>query len=595
LNEPPADLLLANLYRKTNQPQRVDAICKRLLESPKLDSSRFVADFYASTGRRAEADQVLGKLDTIQCEPVQRSLARGQFYQQFGPSSLAAEHYARAVHESPTNATAWRQRLLQCLSSERPGDAVGVSEQAIAAVPDDEAIRAFRRQAAFLTNADKDASKATSPLLAWLIREPADEAAIAEALKLTATSKSDSTAQSNARQATLELAKRVKSLADKHPRIYPLQVIAAHACLAAGRFEDAIATSRRAAAAFPAEPEPAQLAAAGSLAVGRLDDAMADATEWKARSGSRTRPCDELIAVIHLRRGEPAAALKLLEPYVKDAASYSDSDVAVVVQTATAHILQGNDPAAREFFRPYRDKSPQSRAAWVELASTLVPPPRAAEWLEECTPAMTQSVRERVLLASAWSTLAGRGKLPEHRDRARAAVAEAARHVPDDADHVELLMPLASLHEANGDLAGAEQLYRRVLALKPNAVVENNLAMVIVRRGGNLDEAAQLAGKAVQSDHAARGSFYDTQASVHAAMKRYDQAILSAQAALKIRPDNLNWRINLMSFYAAAGQQDKATELLDEIESRRPDPAQLSADARAHLEAARKRLQRSAS
>ena len=67
------------MYRKTKQPERLDAICKELLllDAPDPNAIAFVAETYAVQGRTTEAADVLARLDKLQAAPGVKEIIRG--------------------------------------------------------------------------------------------------------------------------------------------------------------------------------------------------------------------------------------------------------------------------------------------------------------------------------------------------------------------------------------------------------------------------------------------------------------------------------------------------------------------------------------
>ena len=67
----------------------------------------------------------------------------------------------------------------------------------------------------------------------------------------------------------------------------------------------------------------------------------------------------------------------------------------------------------------------------------------------------------------------------------------------------------------------------------------NNLATVVVKRGGDLQYALSLARNAVAADKNA--NYYDTLGSVLLALKQYDEAYKALQSAMDTDRDNPLW------------------------------------------------------
>jgi len=152
------------------------------------------------------------------------------------------------------------------------------------------------------------------------------------------------------------------------------------------------------------------------------------------------------------------------------------------------------------------------------------------------------------------------------------------------------LLSLGMLQEGSGAAAAAETTYRRVIQADPNVPEAlNNLAMVIVNRNGDLDEAQSFVEKAVQLN-AKAAAYQDTLATVHAKRKDFPKAIATLQNAVRLDPENVKWRIYLGTVLLDAGQQDKAKAVLKEVEATQPQPERLSETARQRLQMLRTKL-----
>lgn len=94
---------------------------------------------------------------------------------------------------------------------------------------------------------------------------------------------------------------------------------------------------------------------------------------------------------------------------------------------------------------------------------------------------------------------------------------------------------------AVGEVDDAVAAYRRAIELDPNAPAGyNNLAWMLQRHGGSLDEAATLAERAVGIEPKPR--YLDTLSRVYEAQGRADDALHAITRALEADPDNAAYR-----------------------------------------------------
>jgi len=179
---------------------------------------------------------------------------------------------------------------------------------------------------------------------------------------------------------------------------------------------------------------------------------------------------------------------------------------------------------------------------------------------------------ERMALAQAWQALSERFDRAAYSKRARAILRDVTNKADPPAEAFQLL---GMIEDADGNLKAAEANYRRALRRDSNLPVSaNNLAMILLRRNGDLAEAVGLASRAVR-DSPKVAAFHDSLAQVQARRGNYDAAIASMSKAIRLQPSNLEWLLNLTRVLAEAGRFQEARELLDRIDRAVPDPARL--------------------
>jgi tetratricopeptide (TPR) repeat protein len=251
-----------------------------------------------------------------------------------------------------------------------------------------------------------------------------------------------------------------------------------------------------------------------------------------------------------------------------------------------------------DLLRPRLQTSRQWRIEWMKLAATMLPDTSdAIAWLKEVEPlTMRADGLERLALAESWHTLAQRSG-----DQSAAAIAAAqtrqvAAELSSGKMTPQVALSLACLQEAAGDMAAAEAGYRKVLELHPqDAVAQNNLAMLLARRGQRLDEALQLAQRAAQANDANAVTFFDTLAFVHVQRKEFPAAIETLHAALKIKPDYLVCQIRLTDALAQSGQLDEARAALAALEKELPNRHDVTDELSSRVRDLRSRLSRQTS
>jgi Tfp pilus assembly protein PilF len=186
-----------------------------------------------------------------------------------------------------------------------------------------------------------------------------------------------------------------------------------------------------------------------------------------------------------------------------------------------------------------------------------------AQWLERVAPVIpSDNTEERAILAAGYRVLADRTKDPAHKKISQQMFDElmARKDVPPIT-----LLAGGMAAERDKDFATAEKAYRKAIELNPKlAEAKNNLAMIIVNRGGDTAEAMTLAKSAV-ADQPGSAILLDTLAAVQAKAKDVDGALATLKRALQIEPQSLQWRVHMGRYLLDAGKHKEAQDVLMEI------------------------------
>ena len=119
-------------------------------------------------------------------------------------------------------------------------------------------------------------------------------------------------------------------------------------------------------------------------------------------------------------------------------------------------------------------------------------------WLEKldaATPA--DAIREHLAIAEALDILGRREKNQQLTDKSTQLTIKIADQAPKN---VVVQLTAAAQAERTDDTKSAEIYYRKVLILDPtNWIANNNLAMIILKSGGNPSDAVHFAEAAVKA------------------------------------------------------------------------------------------------
>jgi tetratricopeptide (TPR) repeat protein len=551
----PPDLVLGALYRQLNQPAKADQMCRRLLEKPDAAAIAFCADFYASEGRSEEAQHALKLLDGLKLPPGAKELVLADFSARYGTSDEALKQFRAGVQAAPNQPAIWKQLVAYCLATGQIDQALAAADQAVQKSADSGAFTTLRQNADLVKQAAHLAG--THQLLMMLTgSSTADSAPVLDALRTIV-------AAGQQKESPRSTAAKLRQLADRNPRILPLQTITLQWYMEAGQVEEAVTMATQTIQSFPTAVEPLRLATGALGAAQQWDQALGTAKEWRRMDSAEALDADLAIATAELHLGDAGAASRQIQPYLDRALLDPEKFSGIVLLHAQA-LLASHRPAKVEaLLTPLLPQSAQWRKLWLSLAVRAVDDPaRAQKWLEQVGPLVEANLNEKTALAQAWLTLGNRWSNPQFTSKGRELL-QAIVQMPNAP--VIAMLNWGTLCDAASDWPAAERISRRVLQQDPaSAIALNNLAYALVKGHGDLSEAQQLAAKAL-SLAPNSPAFLDTKAAVQAAMKDYSGAVDTLRAAQRLDPRNMEWRINLLAILIDSGQTPAARAEMREM------------------------------
>lgn len=558
-------LLLAMLYRQRNELPKAEAVVQKLLASnPDPVAVQFAADLYAQQGRRADADKALALLDGMKLKPgVKELLLADHACRYLGPDE-AIKRFKAALAVAPDNATTWRALVGYYGFLGRGKEMADAVDAGLKSVPSDNTLMQITAQKDLLAAAVGDAEM--RPLVLSYLSDARADAPALEGIRVIAASKQSG-------ESPDQTAGKLRRIVDANPMYAPLQSILVSRYIRLNRTEEATQLASRAVQMFPNDPEPARLAAEAMSAAQRWSEALGFATAWRERSLANPLPADMAISTCLLENGQPAKAAETIAPYVERALATPDRAAAIIVQYATSLNAAGQGDKAAEILWPLAEKSADWRKVWMQ-ASLRLPDAQAVGWLERVVTVIpADGQEERAVLAGAWQVLGARTKDSKAINKSNGIFNELLAR-PDVTPMTAMARGIAA--EQNDDLPTAESAYRRALSMDPNATVaQNNLAMVLVKRGGDMSEALKLAQAAVAS-HPQAAALHDTLAQVQAKGKDVDGAIASLRQALTLEPNSLEWHLHLARVLLDGGRRkdaDKVMQAIAMLPARRTPPS----------------------
>ncbi|MCC6681747.1 MAG: tetratricopeptide repeat protein [Phycisphaeraceae bacterium] len=548
------ELLLASLYRRNGQIEKADEACRRLLEQPTAAGILFVAGFYATHNRGEEARAVLDRLNGLSIPEDEKQATLAAYFARFGSPDETLPHFRAAVEAAPDNRAHWRKLIAFELT-------VGEADAALA-----DAKRGAERigQASIMQQLleNQDLVRQFAAVMPWstlvvsLVGEPDQQQVAIEALRiLSKTSAQDQ----------VEQARALSQLAAEHRDFLTLQIAMMRAYMSGGDNQAAADLATRTMYEHPTSVDAAWLAAEALTAMQRWPEALVAAAQWQQRSAGQALGADMIVAEARLRMGEVQAAMREIQPHLAAALAAPDQYPSVIFSYVRGLVADGRTTEAQNVLRPLLDGDRTWRLLWSRIAALAISDVKiAATWLHEVEPHTPPTAAdEQAQLAQGWWSLFLRSADVAHRDSAQNWIEQAT--ATGHADGPAWVLQ-AIIAELSGRLEQAEIAYRKALELDPKLVIaDNNLAMVLLSRGENLDEATNLAKAAVDAEPR-NAEYLDTLAQIHAKAGRFDVAIAAMKKAIEVDPGKGDWQWGLLDLYEAAGHESDAVKLRNQLQ-----------------------------
>ena len=325
-----------------------------------------------------------------------------------------------------------------------------------------------------------------------------------------------------------ERAAALVTLADEHPRVEALEVLAINAQRDAGQTDAALQRATAAVDRFPQSADLAQALAEGHAQRRNWSQTLLATDLWRSRVPGGSLAADTLAAQAHRQLDRPDRALEVLSPYRERILDRPESTPVLTRQYAILLAMAGRDQEARSLLQPLLSTGTYWRMSWLDVATQGVRNTRdAGVWLQQVEDVLDESqLVERSAIAQAWWALGRRDEHAPYLERARTRLDTLASDPDANAD---VWFFLGTIAEHDGQPAVAAERYRKSLELAPDAVnVRNNLAMVLANEPNasaiQLNEAVELARVVVQA-RPNEPNFLDTQAAVLTLAGRYDEAL----------------------------------------------------------------------
>lgn len=553
------DPLKVQLYRQNNDLPKAEIEARRVVEAnPTVGSIQTLAEIMRARGNTAGAVTTLQTLETLKLDPGVKELALTDFHLRFFDLNNALASAKQATEKAPDKGATWQALLTVQSAMGDIAGAIATVEMAASKLPNEPLFAAQKSRLELIKSSSRD--PVLTPLIMALLRNPNDEAVL-DAMKTPA---SGSIADGGPGVAV----GRLRELAAKYPLSQPVQLMAVRRLLQLNQHTEAAALAARAGQAFPTSGEAPALAASAYAFAGDWPQALAQAREWRNRTGGNGLPADLATSEALVRMGRFDEAIVVVEPYIKNFSTDRQTFLPAVFRKAEAQSLAGQDERAMATLSTVTKGEPAVWALWIGYVSERLPPEKTAYWA-----ARAESSAEGSNADLAWQAAVAKAsaltalKSPEAAE-AREKVATLANQPGRGGQY---LASAALAFDAADDLPRAEALYRQAIAAGVDGVaLKNNLAMILLRKGGSTTEAAQLAEQAVAAAPNV-GAFLDTLATVQAASGDLTKAEQTLITAVNLEPANAEWRIHLAEVQIKAGRLAEARATVQGLEFARPE------------------------
>lgn len=549
------------------------------------DAVRQIADFFASQNDMPRARQALGQLDSLNLPPGRAALLVADFDEKFGDIAGAKTVLTRAVSTAPSDPAVWRALIGLEIRHGQLADAGNAVADAIKANPANQQFKDLRDRLAAASAVTMTPN--TTALLSVLTNDPGNDAA-AQTLQVlmdNASHKLDD----------IQAAQKLADLAGNFPKFFPIYPIAVDEFVRLNNVDRALAMAKRAEEAIPESVQAAQLLTTIYGMTQQWNNMNLAAQQWRQHSLDQPMKADVAIAISDLGMGNGTAAVDTLEPYRAFALKDPGSNTEFITTYVRSLIGAGREDDAAALLRPLAAADAQWRDVWMRLATlTHADAASASAWLTRVVPLVpADSPAEQSRLADAWY---GIGAHFNNADAFNTAKDMLQNLIGKPGVSSDSIMTLASAMEMTHDFAGAQAMYRRVLAAgdatPERAPAQNNLAYLLLVHGqpADLPEAESLARAAVASapNDPQTGSYYDTLARIYVKEGKQAQGEKTFETAQGLQPWNVDIMMALSDSLVQLHQPDKALYWVGQIDTMiRTRDLKLSSEQQQQLSALR--------
>ncbi|MFK7789807.1 MAG: tetratricopeptide repeat protein, partial [Phycisphaeraceae bacterium] len=537
-------IMLAKVYIEQNQLDKADVVCAALLKQPDAQSIRFATNYYRQTQRPELAEQALTSAQLSGVSEADRLMIRAEDAAVLGQTDEALSLILKAAENEPKSTMRWYNAIQLALSLSEPSDAIHFAKLATSHLPNDIGIASILKHEKLVMQTRDDL--ALIPLAVTILNDRTYRSTAIDTLRISSKNTDPATT-----------ANQLADLVKKQPGFKHLTELTLDRLLRAGQDERAYNMAGPAMARFTDSAASARVATLASFRMGDWTMLLNAANAWAQRNPN-DRPKADLMraaAMNELQRYD--AAIRTLRPYMVLQKNFDNKSQILFDIYTRSLVRNGNTSLAWDTLSPHVATNAQARSiALRRVTEDISEAKNVADWIDWLSSDRDDATR---LFETASAAFRAGQRLGD-----KALVQKAQREIASilimPGPHgIDVLYAQGQIAQSLQDLDQAEVCYRKVLETAPeNPLVLNNLAMVLLERGGNsLAEAEELAVKATQLSKT-DPNLLDTLATIYLRRNKLDPAMQAIERAIKLDAKSPTWQLTKAAILEAKGDTESA-------------------------------------
>lgn len=544
-----AVMSLGDFYRDQKRWPEAEAAYRRAIDLPPIDQEPRVAlaHLYAEMGDSAGAEQAL--LDAGKAAPNDPEVYRmfGDYLVSTGQRDRAVFQFAWLHRQHPDDLRVTKNYITLLIGWRRLVEATGLVDQILRSNKRDVEAQLFRAEIWTLQGRAQEAADLLLPLVRVETQNGRAHYLLGSALFAIGNL---SMAESEWREAI---------------RLRPDLIAAreALAALAARRGDTALleATVDQLIANDTSNPRWYILRATAEMSSGKKD--LANADLLKAISVAPNNPIGYAsLGNLRLMQGKLQEAEKSYETALEKDPRFADA-----LQGLMALYMQQNQPdKALARIDAQIQRAPDVSAYYTYRGTLLM----TGNSLDGAIQAFSKAVDLNPNNVDAFALL---GQCYVAKGSLNDAILNYEKAVKINPYDARSFVLLGSLEYSRGDFKRADEMYRKALGIEPDyPLAANNLAYLMLERGGNVDVAASLA-QVARRGMPEEPTAADTLAWAYYKKGAYNLAIDLLTEALRASPNNPTYHYHIGMAYQGTHQRDQARDHLQKVLQLNPQDA----------------------